>query len=284
MASNGVNVAASAFDRLAGASPDQRWTLEKPVVQGDSQYPFSLNHIAMLNTSSYLSYDAAYKALNPAKCTPADDDYLQFADIRGYMGTVTASQINEMISKTQGANGVFAGKGQQVLNAAKNANINEMYFFAHMMTETAWGKSVQAQGRYFSEGNATVKLDGVYYAKRASAGTYYNFIGWGAYDNKPDTAFDFARYYGWNTVESALNGAAEKLATFYVYAGQETLYEMRWDPDYTAKPGCLNVRSQHQYCTSTTWTDTIAQIMGYNYRKFVGGVMPVKHIVPQYAG
>ena len=170
---------------------------------------------------------------------------------------------------------MFAGKGQAIVDAAKAANINEMYLMAHIMTETAWGTSDQARGKHFDAGDATIKLGSQYYTKWCPEGRYYNFIGWGAYDSNPDTAYDFSRYYGWSSIESALMGAAEKVAENYIFNGQETVYEMRWNPD------AASIGRTHQYCTDINWARTIASIMGYNYR-FIGVTPSVSYRVPSY--
>ena len=58
-------------------------------------------------------------------------------DCRGYTGQVSASQMNRIIDNTEkGRQGVFHGRGQAIIDAAKAANINEMYLMAHMMIET----------------------------------------------------------------------------------------------------------------------------------------------------
>ena len=256
----------------ANGSSAQRWMFDAVAKGGAAKtvsYPYSLSYIANLNQVSA-------KALNPNAVSSNSNAYYQFMDCRGYTGQVSASQMNRIIDNTEkGRQGVFHGRGQAIIDAAKAANINEMYLMAHMVIETGWGTSAQANGKYFAKGNATIKSDGKTYTKNCPAGTYYNFIGWGAYDSNPNTAYDYARYYGWNSVDAALKGAAEKLAKFYLYNGQETVYEMRWNPD------AASLGKTHQYCTSTNWAESIGITIGYNYR-LIGVTPKASFIVPKY--
>ena len=256
----------------ANGSSAQRWMFDAVAKGGAAKtvfYPYSLSYIANLNQVSA-------NTLNPNAVSSNSNAYYQFMDCRGYTGQVSASQMNRIIDNTEkGRQGVFHGRGQAIIDAAKAANINEMYLMAHMMIETGWGTSAQANGKYFAKGNATIKSDGKTYTKNCPAGTYYNFIGWGAYDSNPNTAYDYARYYGWNSVDAALKGAAEKLAKFYLYNGQETVYEMRWNPD------AASLGKTHQYCTSTNWAESIGITIGYNYR-LIGVTPKASFIVPKY--
>ena len=269
------------FSNVQGAvrmgATGQKWFLEKSPLSAETvSYGITLESMSILNGGSGAAHDAVTIALNPDIVERGDDYFYQFADCRGFTGQISADQMNRIIDNSgTGRNGVFSGRGQAIIDAAKAANINEMYLMAHIMTETAWGTSPQARGRDFAAGNATVKLNGNYYTKWCGAGRYYNFIGWGAYDSNPDTAYDFSRYYGWNSIESALMGAAEKVATNYIYNGQETVYEMRWNPD------AASFGRVHQYCTDINWARTISSIMGYNYR-LVGVTPSLYYRVPKY--
>ena len=269
------------FSNVQGAvrmgATGQKWFLEKSPLSAETvSYGITLESMSILNGGSGAVHDAVTIALNPDIVERGDDYFYQFADCRGFTGQISADQMNRIIDNSgTGRNGVFSGRGQAIIDAAKAANINEMYLMAHIMTETAWGTSPQARGRDFAAGNATVKLNGNYYTKWCGAGRYYNFIGWGAYDSNPDTAYDFSRYYGWNSIESALMGAAEKVATNYIYNGQETVYEMRWNPD------AASFGRVHQYCTDINWARTISSIMGYNYR-LVGVTPSLSYRVPKY--
>mgnify|MGYP004534834039 CR=1 FL=1 len=256
----------------ANGTAAQRWAFDSVTKSGSAKtvsYSYSLSYIASLNQVST-------STLDPKAVSTSSNAYYQFMDCRGYTGQVSASQMNKIIDNTEkGRQGVFHGRGQAIIDAAKAANINEMYLMAHMMIETGWGTSAQASGKYFGKGNVTITESGKTYTKNCPAGTYYNFIGWGAYDSNPNAAYDYARYYGWNSVDAALKGAAEKLAKFYLYNGQETVYEMRWNPD------AASLGKQHQYCTSTNWAESIGITIGYNY-KLIGVTPKVSFLVPKY--
>ena len=256
----------------ANGTAAQRWAFDSVTKSGSAKtvsYSYSLSYIASLNQVST-------SILDPKSVSTSSNAYYQFMDCRGYTGQVSASQMNNIIDNTEkGRKGVFHGQGQAIIDAAKAANINEMYLMAHMMIETGWGTSAQASGKYFGKGNVTITESGKTYTKSCPAGTYYNFIGWGAYDSNPNAAYYYARYYGWNSVDAALKGAAEKLAKFYLYNGQETVYEMRWNPD------AASLGKQHQYCTSTNWAESIGITIGYNY-KLIGVTPKVSFLVPKY--
>ena len=256
----------------ANGTAAQRWTFDSVTKSGSAKtvsYSYSLSYIASLN-------QVPTSTLDPKSVSTSSNAYYQFMDCRGYTGQVSASQMNKIIDNTEkGRKGVFHGQGQAIIDAAKAANINEMYLMAHMMIETGWGTSAQASGKYFGKGNVTITESGKTYTKSCPVGTYYNFIGWGAYDSNPNAAYDYARYYGWNSVDAALKGAAEKLAKFYLYNGQETVYEMRWNPD------AASLGKQHQYCTSTNWAESIGITIGYNY-KLIGVTPKVSFLVPKY--
>ncbi|MBU5406209.1 RICIN domain-containing protein [Paraeggerthella hongkongensis] len=260
-------------DAVATGSISQKWILKQSATNVHHQsYGITLAKMAALNGVSP-------ETINPNSHAYGTRAYYQFADLRKYQGDITVEQMNRFISSTSsGRSGVFAGKGAAILAAAKSADINEMYLLSHMVTETGWGTSLMAQGKYFEAGTATIKLNGLYFSKEAPAGRYYNFIGWGAYDGRPDTAYDFARYYGWNSIENALNGAAQQLARNYIYSGQSTLYDMRWNPAYSDKYGGIG----HQYATDPNWARTISSIMGQGY-DYIGVKPRVEFLVPRYA-
>ena len=257
-------------------SKAQRWAFNKVTNVKPVAYPFSLASIVATNGGG----SRVTEYLNPNKWSYGDGGFYQFANLRTGTTSMNGSQINAAISNTfNGKRGVFVGKGNSFVSAAQSVGINPVYLFAHAMIETAWGTSNMAKGKHFDAGTVSVKIDGKTVTKQVAAGTYYNFFGWGAYDSNPDAAFDYARYFGWNSIEAALKGAASKIASSYIHAGQETLYEMRWNPDYTATH--LGKRG-HQYATDPAWADSIARTMGSAYR--LNGITApnLTYYVPQY--
>ncbi len=229
----------------------QRWTFVK---RDDGVkavgYSISLDRMIAINGIS----SSARQFIDPKTWKLGDKAFYQFLDLRTGVDNVTGEQLDKSISSTAlGRKGVFVGKGSAFVAAAKSAQINPMYLFAHSMIETGWGTSTMARGKYFPEGKVTIGN----VTKTAPAGTYYNFFGWGAFDSSPQSAFDYARFHGWNSIEKSLSGAARLIADNYIYAGQETLYEMRWNPDYAEKTG----KRSHQYATDPLWAYNIAITM-----------------------
>jgi beta-N-acetylglucosaminidase len=196
-----------------------------------------------------------WKYIDPSRFTPASSAYLQFADLRGNMG-LTPSQINDFIdSSSAGRRGTLHNQGAAIAAAAKQYNLNEAYLIAHMILESGWGTSKLASGKQWDAHE--------FNGQKYPAGQYYNYIGWGAFDNNPYVGgMNYAQINGWSSPHNAIFGAAKVLSKNYIhnsaYGPQYTLYGMRWNHDYTL---AHNVRSPHQYCTSITWPTSIAQLM-----------------------
>lgn len=84
---------------------------------------------------------------------------------------------------------------------------------------------------------------------------YWNFIGWGAFDNAPRAGESqygnfkkLSETEGDGTVGYALYRCFEKIYLNYLAAGQDSYHTMRWN------------NGTHQYCTSLTWEFTNANI------------------------
>ncbi len=203
---------------------------------------------------------------------PSNGSKYKFVDLRKSTG-VSASALNAFI-KTNGSKGKLAGLGSAFVSAAKKYGLNESYLLAHAILESGWGKSTLAMGYSYAGG----KIDGKYYKK----GTYYNFYGIGAYDSSPlSGGRKMAIINGWNSPEKAVIGAAQWIAKNYVYASsyaQTTVYSMKWD---LARTKAKNGYGWHQYATSTTWADSIANLMGQIYSK-IGKTKGFTYIIPKY--
>ena len=216
-----------------------------------------------------------WKYIDPTNVKSGTAAFYQFADVRGYTG-LTAAQINAYIdSSANGRIGTLHNQGAAIVAAAKFYNLNEAYLVSHMILESAWGTSSLASGNYWEAHT----FNGVHY----DAGVFYNYIGWGAFDNSAyKSGMNYAQMNGWTSPSAAIWGAAKLLHDNYIYrstyGNQYTLYDMRWNPDYTL---AHNVRSPHQYCTSVTWPTSIATLMSNCYKK--AGVIPTRsYRVPRY--
>jgi beta-N-acetylglucosaminidase len=243
----------------------------KPIPTGSISY-YQMNYTLDQFVSWQIGTASTLKPLiNPAN--KSGYSFMQFADVRVGSG-VTGAQLNAFIdSQPLGQKGIFHGRGQAFVDAAKKYGINEVYFLAHAILESAWGTSNFAKGNYY-DGH---KLgDGKTYPK----GTYYNFWGIGAYDSNPNYAIDYAVMHGWSSPEKAIDGSAQWIASNYIYGDypQPTVYAMRWD---YARSNAQGQRGWHQYATSLTWQNSIPRIMNDCYNH--AGVSPnLYYVVPRF--
>ena len=231
--------------------------LAEPYSDNTTYYELGVTLETML---SYQTFTASGVSVNPtaSQLDPnafvGTSGYYQFCDNRGYTG-LTGAQLDAYIgSSSLGRSGVLYGHGSTIVAACRYYNLNEAYLLSHMILESAWGTS--------------------YYARQANP----NLIGWGAYDTNPDECMAYAAQEGWTSVDGSIWGAAKVLCNNYIYDGQPTLYEMRWQAFKSAQ---LGTRYWYQYCTSTTWPTSIANIMGSLYQS-ANKSPDVYYLVPVY--
>lgn len=137
--------------------------------------------------------------------------------------------------------GILEGMGETFLEAQETYDINLIYLISHAQVETGNGESELARG----------------ISPEDSDDMYYNFFGIGAFDTVAvEAGTSHAVEQNWNTPERAIAGGAEFISSSYLDNGQETLYEMRWNPN---NPGV------HQYATDISWSESIAEIMASHY-------------------
>lgn len=139
--------------------------------------------------------------------------------------------VNEVNQKILAGKGILEGKANAFYDASVTHGINEIYLISHALLETGNGSSLLAKG---------IKYNGV---------TVYNMYGIGAYDVDPiNLGAKFAYENGWFTPEASIIGGAKFVAENYIHAGQDTLYEMKWNP------GSDNLlRNPHQYASDIGW-------------------------------
>jgi cell wall-associated NlpC family hydrolase len=115
----------------------------------------------------------------------------------------------------------FVGNGQVFIDAAIASGLDPRYILAHAAVESAWGTSRYARERG-------------------------NYFGIGAFDSNPDNAYTMG-----DTLRAGIIEGAKWIAKNYYHGkyGQTSIYKMRYNGGV------------HQYCTSTTWVNTIAKIM-----------------------
>ena len=161
------------------------------------------------------------KYMNPQNFTTGYAKY-QFLDLSRTNGISTASLNSYLNGK-----GVLHGKGEVIISAAKANGISEIYLAVHSVLESGSGTSKLASG---------IDYNGT---------TVYNLFGIGAYDRDPiNEGAKYAYEQGWTSVDAAIYGGAQWISKYYINAGQNTLYKMKWNPQNPAT---------HQYATDVAW-------------------------------
>ncbi len=144
-------------------------------------------------------------------------DIFQFEELT--LNGCDMNAINTMI------NGTFlAGHANEIANSANATGINPYYIIARL---------IQEQGR---NGSAT----------SSGASGYYNPFNIGATGNSDaeviENAINYARNQGWDTLEKAITGGINFIASSYINKGQNTLYLQKFDVDNSS-----NGLYWHQY-------------------------------------
>lgn len=134
---------------------------------------------------------------------------------------LTASQINNFI-KSKKPSCKLNGHGSAIVRAAKESGLDPRYILAHAAVETGWGNSDLAEKG--------------------------NMYGIGAYDSNPINS-DSTKKYAHSNMDIGLIEGAKWIKNNYYNKGQTTVFTMRHN------------NGSHEYCTSNTWEDSIADIM-----------------------
>lgn len=181
--------------------------------------------------------------LNPSNFVNAPAESLQFLKLSA-SAKLNANEVN---AKILAGKGILEGKAEAFIEAGKKYGVNEIYLIAHALLETGNGSSALANG---------IQINGK---------TVYNMYGIGASDGNTGTNGAQRAYEeGWFTPEDAIIGGAKFIAQKYIYAGQDTLYEMRWNPAAAANNGTAT----HQYATDIQWAVKQAKII-YKYAQLL---------------
>lgn len=188
----------------------------------------------------------------------------QFLKIDEYIEGITEWELNSYLNKL-GKENVFYNQGGAFIRAAKANNIELSYLVAHAMWETGFGKSQLAKGVEIKE------VGGVELERPVKV---YNFFGIGAIDGSAVSSGAEASYKnGWTTIENTIMGSAKWISKNYIHSSkydQDTLYEMKWNYEYT----------WHQYATDVNWCNGISKIM--KELKGYYGDKELKYEVPVY--
>ncbi|MDR7078846.1 beta-N-acetylglucosaminidase [Neobacillus niacini] len=184
--------------------------------------------------------------LDPTNFVNDEKQKFQFMDL-----TKPSGVSKELLNKYLVGKGILEGQGQAFIDAGLKYGINEVYLMAHTLLETGQGQSTLAKG---------VTYNGK---------TVYNMYGIGAFDNCPvECGAKTAYEKGWFTPYHAIVGGATFIDNGYLGGNnnfrvvQNTLYEMRWNPEVMATVG----KAGHQYATDIGWASKQVSTMYEVYK------------------
>ena len=156
------------------------------------------------NSSWRCASQAAIEYMMDPRNSLNSSDIFQFEEL-----TINGCDINAINSMVNGT--FLQGHANEIANSANATGINPYYIVARL---------IQEQGR---NGSAT----------SSGASGYYNPFNIGATGNSDaeeiENAINYARNHGWNTLEKAITGGINFLASSYINQGQNTLYLQKFD-------------------------------------------------------
>ncbi|MFY3791592.1 S-layer homology domain-containing protein [Ureibacillus sp. MALMAid1270] len=214
--------------------------------------------------------------LNPSNFKLGTPEYYQFLKLSTPVKNLSENVVNEKILYGKG---ILAGTANSFINAGNTHQINEIYLISHALHETDLGRSPLANGIEVGldiNGNPEMVTDENASSLHSIKKTY-NLFGIGAIDSNPNK-YGSERAYkeGWFSVDEAIMGGAKFVKEKYIGVGQDTLYEMRWNP---SNP------TVHQYATHVMWALIQAQDIA-EYYEIIDAQNSVQLVfdVPVYAG
>jgi len=171
---------------------------------------------------------------------PLVNNTYQYINLRK-PSNVTATQINNYIASYENSTGkksVFSGKGQTFINTARKYGLNELFFAAFAIHESAYGTSIIAKSKN-------------------------NLFGLGAFDSAP---YDSAYYF--DTVEDNLNYEAAFIRHRYLSPAPNGSWWQYRGAYLGDKSGGVNV----YYASDALWGSKIAshmeKILPYNPKDY----------------
>ena len=204
------------------------------------------------------SKEAVEYYMHPGSFDSLHPYYYQFLKLSGVVNGISAEEINTSFLNDAG---ILAGTADSFIEAGANLNVNFIYLLAHAVHETGYGKSNLAMGIEVGRnvlGNAEIVTD-ENRETLTDIHVVYNMYGVGAKDTAPDKlGAEYAYNQGWFTVHDAIIGGASFVSSNYFKRGQDTLYKMKWNPDF---PGNL------QYATHVIWAVKQAEKISEVYKK-----------------
>ncbi|MFD1363700.1 GW dipeptide domain-containing protein [Lentibacillus salinarum] len=205
------------------------------------------------NTSGFVTptEDDLRYYLDPSNFIDDSRGSLQFLKLSEVdnMNDSDISTINENVLKGQG---VLDDKADKFLEAGVNHGINSAYLISHALLETGNGESELATGIDvgLDENGNPQRVTSENKDDLTDIKTTHNIYGIGAVDGCAKKCGSERAYEEeWFSVDNAIVGGAEFASDGYIQSGQDTLYEMRWNPAFAA----INGDATHQYATDIGW-------------------------------
>lgn len=262
----------------------------KPVVPGKEYLPVPLatnfstalslqvNHTPKVDGSGLFiaSQSAVAYYMNPNNFGKDSAEIYQFLVLSTPVEGLNATTVNSQALKGMG---VLENTANAFIQAGLDNKVNAIYLMSHAIHETGKGTSALAKGIEVGV-NSLGKPEMVTAQNRANLTNIkkaYNVYGIGAVDANADKlGAETAYQNGWFTVKDAIIGGASFVKAKYIGVGQDTLYEMRWDP---TKP------TNHQYATHIMWAVLQAQRIQEIYEQ-TGADKTTKMVfeIPSYVG
>lgn len=253
----------------------------KIIAEVNGWYAIEFKHLTWVTATPA---DVEYY-LNPNNFAEGTTEYFQFLKLSN-TANLDANEIN---TKILNGKGILSGKAGAFITAGKKYNVNEVYLISHALLETGQGNSNLSNGKikvgqlyYDSKTGAgkwvTFLPSGVIYvaeykdfdtsdkdttktwkytkessfdnSQATNIRTIYNMYGIDAVDSAPEIRGSIKAYReGWFDPNTAIIEGAKFIAESYIHAGQDTLYEMRWNP----KAMETYNKASHQYASDIGW-------------------------------
>lgn len=206
-------------------------------------------HKISYNTWRNARKGEALEQMDPSNFINDSKLRFQFLDL----SKTTDTPVNVLNNYLAGK-GTLDNQGEAFIEAGNTHGVNDVYLISHAIHETGNGSSPLAQG---------IKHKGE---------TVYNMYGIGATDGCAiECGAERAYKEGWFSPEKAIIGGAEFIGNKYIKGEnsantvQNTLYEMRWNPEAMDELGY----AAHQYATDMGWASKQVNTM-YNMYETLG--------------
>uniref|UniRef100_UPI0040344106 peptidoglycan-binding protein n=1 Tax=Alkalicoccus luteus TaxID=1237094 RepID=UPI0040344106 len=253
--------------------------------------------------------------LDPQQFTldPGHQDMFQFLVLSQTSG-VPASQLNNILRNR----GILHNTGDAFKRAAESQGVNDIYLISHAILETGHGTSILSNGsievgqiesnkwvsvqpqsngstrtfileRRFNEADNTWRWirtrNDNFDTSKIDMRKTYNMFGIEAVDSDPYTRGSVRAYReGWFTPQDSIRGGAQFISNNYLNRGQDTIYKMRWDPDFheAALNSNISINRSHfyQYATDIGWASKQTTMIRNLYSQINNPYLPFE--VPVY--